>query len=292
MDFDAVAVFVKVVEARSFSGAARLLKMPKTTVSAKVAALEQKLGTTLLHRTTRSLSLTEAGERYYQHCARAVQELELGEAALAAKRKQPGGLLRVTAPVDLGHTLLPKITRAYLDAWPGTSVEMLLSNRIFDLVGEGIDLAIRVGSLKDSSMIARRFFPLSMHLWATPRYLAEAGTPHHPRDLARHRFVGYTGMVPVLSKGKTQIEAQTQARVMADDFEAIKAMLLLDEGVGLLPDFLAADVAAPGTLVPVLADWMLKTEGDFSFLYPGGRYASPKVQAFIDTALRVLDGAP
>lgn len=292
MDFDAVAVFVKVVEAHSFSGAARVLKMPKTTVSAKVAALEQKLGTTLLHRTTRSLGLTEAGERYYQHCARAVQELELGEAALAAKRKQPSGLLRVTAPVDLGHTLLPKITRAYLDAWPGTSVEMLLSNRIVDLVGEGIDLAIRVGSLKDSSMIARRFFPLSMHLWATPRYLAAAGTPRHPRELARHRFVGYMGLPPVLSKGRMQVEAQTQARVMADDFEAIKAMLLLDEGIGLLPDFLAADAAAAGTLVPVLADWTLKTAGDFSFLYPGGRYASPKVQAFIDTALRVLDGAP
>lgn len=218
-----------------------------------------------------------------------MHELELGEAALASTRDQPGGVLRITAPVDLGHTLLPLITRAYLDAWPATRVEMLLSNRVVDLVGEGIDLAIRVGPLKDSSMIARRFFDLTMHLWASPAYLAQAGAPRHPRELARHRFVGHTDLGPMrLSKGKTQHEAVVDARVTADDLEAIKVLLLLGEGIGLLPDFLAADAAAAGTLVPVLGEWQRDMEGGFYFLYPGRKYASPKVQAFIDTALRVL----
>jgi DNA-binding transcriptional LysR family regulator len=289
MDLDAVAVFVKVVEARGFSAAARRLDMPTTTVSAKVASLEKRLGVTLLHRTTRKLSITAEGERYYQHCARAVQELELGEASLRATKGRPNGLLRVTAPVDVGHTLLPKITRAYLDKYPDASVEMMLSNRIVDLVGEGVDLAIRVGALKDSSLIARRFFDLSMRLWATPAYLESAGAVQHPRDLGRHRFVGYTGMKPVLlSKGKTVVEAPVDARVTADDFEAIRALLLLDEGIGLLPDFLAQDLAASGALTPVLPQWQLKMAGSMSFVYPGHRYASPNVQAFIETALALL----
>ncbi|SFD61666.1 LysR family transcriptional regulator [Massilia yuzhufengensis] len=289
MDLDAIAVYVKVVEARSFSGAARLLNMPKTTVSAKVAALEKRLGVTLLHRTTRSLHVTDAGERYYRHCAKAVQEIELGEAALVSARDQPGGLLRVTAPVDIGHTLLPRITRAYLEAYPGTSVEMVVTNRMVDLVAEGIDLAVRVGVLKDSSMVARRFFDLSLQLWAAPSYLETAGTPRHPKDLARHRYVGYTSMQPVvLARGKVELEAPVRARAMADDFEAIKAMLVLGEGIGLLPDFLAAEAAASGALAPVLAAWKRKASGGFSFLYPGRKYASPNTQAYIATALALV----
>lgn len=292
MDLDAVAVFVRVVEAGSFSAAARLMKMPKTTVSAKVAALEKRLGIGLLHRTTRKLNMTPAGERYYRHCAKAVHEIELGESALLSVRDRPSGLLRVTAPIDLGHTLLPKVARAYLDSYPDTRVEMLLSNRLFDLVGEGIDLAIRVGSLKDSSMIARRYFDLSMHLWASPRYLKAAGMPRHPKDLAAHRCVTYAGMDPVrltrATRGKAEAKASMPSRMVVDDFEAIKAMLILGEGIGLLPDFLAADAATSGALVPVLADWKLKAGGGFTFVYPGGKYASPNVQAFIDTALALL----
>ena len=147
MDLDAIAVFVKVVEAGNFASAARLLNMPKTTVSAKVAALEKRLGTILIQRTTRKLYVTQAGEQYYRHCATAVREIALGEAALMATHNTPSGVLKLTAPVDLGHTLLPKIVHAYLERYPGTRVELLLSNRMADLVGEGIDLAIRAGRL-------------------------------------------------------------------------------------------------------------------------------------------------
>ena len=150
--FDAIPVFVKVVEAGSFSAAARLLNMPKTTVSAKIAALEKRLELKLIQRTTRKLHVTEAGMKYFRHCSNAIHEIELGEAALQSTQGEPTGVLRVTAPVDVGHLVLPRITRAYLARYPETSVELLVSNRFVDLIGEGVDLAIRAGTLKDSSL--------------------------------------------------------------------------------------------------------------------------------------------
>ncbi len=289
MDLDAIAVFVKVVETGSFSGAARLLKMPKTTVSAKVAALEKRLGVILIHRTTRKLFVTEAGEQYFRHCANAVREIELGESALQATQAAPSGLLKVTAPVDFGHTLLPKIVHAYLEQYPGTSVELLLVNRTVDLVGEGVDLAIRAGRLKDSSLIAKRFFAIETNLWASPSYLAEAGIPRRPSELAQHRLVALSSMkTTTLTKGKQSAEVAVHSRVVTDDFEVVKAMIALGEGIGWLPDFHITDAASTGELVQVLPEWKTEVAGGFNFVYPGSRYASPKVQAFIGTALGLM----
>ncbi len=290
MDLDAIAVFVKVVEVGSFSGAARLLKMPKTTVSAKVAALEKRLGAILIQRTTRKLFVTEAGEQYFRHCANAVREIELGESALLAAQNTPTGVLKVTSPIDLGHTLLPRIVHAYLEQYPGTSVEMVLSNRISDLVGEGIDLAIRAGRLEDSSMIARRFMPITIKLWASPAYLAVAGAPAHPRELAKHRLLALSSMrTSHLTNGKSTVPVAIASRVATDDFETVKALLIAGEGIGWLPDFIIADAVSAGALAPVLPAWMMENVGDFSFVYPGKKYASPKVQAFIATALRLVN---
>ena len=156
---DAISVFVKVVEAGSFSAAARRLGMPKTTVSAKVAGLERRLGVRLIQRTTRKLRMTEAGEKYFRHCAIAIREVELGEAALQSTKGRPYGVLKVTAPVAMGQHSLPRIARAYAAKYPDVSLELILTNRVVDLVEEGVDLAIRwAGELRDSSLIARRFF--------------------------------------------------------------------------------------------------------------------------------------
>src|SRR5262245_6658451 len=165
---DAIAVFVKVVESGSFSAAARRLGMPKTTVSAKVAGLEKRLGVRLIQRTTRKLRMTEAGETYFYHCAIATREVELGEAAIQSARGRPYGVLKVTAPVDLAHAVLPRIVRAYSTKYPDVSVELIVTNRVVDVLEEGIDLAIRWdGSLKDSSLIARRFLETHSNLWAS-----------------------------------------------------------------------------------------------------------------------------
>ncbi len=291
MDLDAISVFVKVVEAGSFSGAARLLKMPKTTVSAKVAALEKRLGVNLIQRTTRKLFVTEAGQRYFQHCAAAVWAVEQGESELLAAKTQPIGLLRITAPVDIGHTLLPRIVRAYLEKYPDTTCELLISNSVVDVVGEGIDLAIRAGHLKDSTLVGKRFLGLSGNLYAAPGYLQ--GVPHitHPRELSQLRFVSFTDTGSIdLRKDGIHVQVPVTSRVQADDLETVKSLLLLGEGIAWLPDFLAFDAMAEGTLVPVLPDWTSTQGGAVYFVYAGHKYPSPKVQAFMATALEITAG--
>jgi DNA-binding transcriptional LysR family regulator len=293
MGFDAIAIFVKVVQAGSFSGAARLLGMPKTTVSAKVAALEKRLGVTLIRRTTRKLYVTEAGEIYFRHCADALRQVELGETALQSANSRPTGLLRVTAPVDIGHALLPRIARAYLEKYPDTQIELIISNRIADLVGEGIDLAIRAGSLKDSSLLARRFMDLRAGLWSSPAYLAANRMPAHPRDLAKCRMVAHQNMKSLhLSNGKTDMRIPFAGRITADDMEAIRELLIQGEGIGWLPDFLVTDALATGALVPVLPKWKSKSSGGIYFVYAGQKYAPPKVQAFIEIALETIGASP
>ncbi|MDO9405221.1 MAG: LysR family transcriptional regulator [Polaromonas sp.] len=290
MDLNAVAVFVKVVEAGSFSGAARLLKMPKTTVSARFAQLEASLGVTLIQRTTRKLFVTEAGRQYFDRCASAMRLLEEGEAELSLASSRPQGLLRITAPVDVGHTLLPPIVDAYLRRHPEASVELLISNRMADLVGEGIDLAVRAGVLKDSSLVGRRFIDLTANVWTAPAYLASVKTPQHPRDLAALDFIaqGDTRSVE-LFRGKQSVEVKVKGRARADDFQTIKALLLLGGGIGWLPDFLAHDAAEAGALVPVLPGWQARAAGQIQFVYAGHKYPSPKVRAFIDLALEMAE---
>jgi DNA-binding transcriptional LysR family regulator len=294
-NFDAIPVFVKVVEAGSFSAAARLLNMPKTTVSAKIAALEKRLELKLIQRTTRKLHVTEAGMKYFRHCANAIRELELGEAALQSTQSEPTGLLRVTAAVDIGHVVLPRITQAYLARYPGTSVELLVSNRTVDLIGEGIDLAIRAGTMQDSSLVARRFFDAGTTLFASPTYLGKLGTISHPRNLAKASFVVFKGInkglgTLRLTNGKSEVEVSMTGRIVADDFETIKALAVLGAGVAWLPDFLAADAVAGGGLVSVLPHWKTKSTGSFSFVYAGRKYTSPKVQAFIQVAQEIVAG--
>ena len=290
MELDAIAVYVKVVEAGSFSGAARLLNMPKTTVSAKVAGLEKRLGVILIQRTTRKLHVTEAGAQYFQHCAAAVREIELGEAALVSSKNTPTGSLKITAPVDFGHTLLPKIVHRYLEAYPGTSVEIVLTNQMSDLVGEGIDLAIRAGRLKDSSLIAKRFFDLETRMLASAAYLAGAPALQHPRDLAKHRLLGHASTKTLrMTSGKIGVDIAFASRVITDDFEAIKALLIEGEGIGYLPDFLAAEAIADGRLVAVLPKWKMDGVGGFYFVYPGRKYSSPKLKAFMEMAVEVVN---
>jgi len=288
---DAIAVFVKVVEAGSFSAAARRLGVPKTTVSAKVAGLEKRLGVRLIQRTTRSLRVTEAGQKYFGHCAIATREIELGEAALQSAREKPSGVLRVTAPVDLGRALLPRIVGTYTAKYPDVSVELIITNRIVDLVEEGIDLAIRwAGALKDSSLVARRFIETRSNLWASPEYMKSLGKPAHPRELTNAAFLVHPALrTAILTNGKSDFELPLNGRVHADDLEVIVRQLVMGTGIAWLPDFLVRDAVEAGKLVPVLSQWRPKKEQlwTYYFVYAGRRYALPKVEAFIQTALQL-----
>ena len=288
---DAIAAFVKVVESGSFSAAARRLGVPKTTISAKVAGLEKRLGVRLIQRTTRSLRMTEAGEKYFGHCAIATREIELGEAALQSAKEKPSGVLKVTAPVDLAHTLLPFIVRAYTAKYPDVSVELVVTNRVVDLVEEGVDLAIRwAGALKDSSLVARRFIETHSNLWASPEYMKAFVKPTHPRDLAEAAFLAHPVLKAViLTNGRSDFELQLNGRVCADDLEVIMPLVTMGAGIAWLPDFLVRDAVEAGQLVPVLSHWRPKKEQlwTYYFVYPGRRYALPKVEGFIQTALEL-----
>jgi DNA-binding transcriptional LysR family regulator len=286
LGLDDIAVFVQVVDAGSFSAAARRLAMPKATVSARVARLEKRLGLSLIQRTTRKLRVTEAGEQYFRQCAEAIREVEVAEAALQSTSGKPSGVLKITAPVDIGRTLLPRIVNAYAAKYPDVSIELIVTNRVMDLVGEGIDLAVRPSQvLKDSSLIAQRYFDLGSNLWGSPQYLKQLGPLTHPRELTKASVIGFLARnSAVFTNGKSDIEVALNGRIRADDLETIKALLLLGQGIGWLPDFLAEDAVQAGRLVPVLPQWRTKERAAVYFVYVGRKYGLPKVRAFIETA--------
>jgi DNA-binding transcriptional LysR family regulator len=283
MDLDGIAIFVKVLQAGSFSRAAKLLGMPNSTVSSKVSALEKRLGVTLLQRTTRKLRATQAGEAYYQRSVRALEELQAAENELETGRAEPTGRLRLTAPVEIGHSLLPALVHAFLKKHPRMDVDLVVTNRVLDLIVDGIDLAIRAGPLKDSSLIAKRFDLGYFGLWASPEYLTKHAAPRHPQELTRHnclRFARFKNEGFRLTNGRENLNVPVSGTSIADDFETLRSLAILGEGVAFLPSFLCAEENQQEKLVRVLPQW----RGDkvsLSLVYPAQRFVPTKVRAFI-----------
>jgi DNA-binding transcriptional LysR family regulator len=288
MNLDGIDIFVKVIQTGSFSGAAKLLGMPVTTVSGKIALLEKRLGVTLIQRTTRKLHITDAGEVYFKRGVKALAEMEAAELELMSSKNEPEGLLRITAPSDFGHSLLVPILKGYLKAHPKVRIELILTNRLVDLVSEGVDIGIRVGQLKDSTLIARKFMESSIGLWATPQYLSKHSIPKNPKALASHdilRFADTSGKLE-LSNGKTEVKIEVNSKIMADDMETIKVFTLSGEGIGVMPDFICLSEAQAGKIVRVLPHWSW-AEMKFSLVYPAQRFIAPKVQSFVNFALTI-----
>jgi DNA-binding transcriptional LysR family regulator len=286
VDLDGIAVFVKVVQAGSFSRAAKLLNMPNSTVSANVAALEKRLGVTLLQRTTRSLHLTQTGEVYFRRCLRALEELQAAENELATERGETKGVLRLTAPVELGRSVLPPVLDVLMKRHPAIEIDLVITNRLVELVAENIDVAVRAGPLKDSGLIARRFDLGQFGLWASPSYLKNNSVPRNPDELKEHeslRFAPFTGRKIQLSNGRERAQIALAGRITADDFETLRALAVLGWGIALLPSFLCTEEIKEQKLVAVLPNW----RGDsvsISVVYPAQRFVSPKIRAFIATA--------
>lgn len=286
MDLDGIAIFVKVIQAGSFSKAAKLLGMPNSTVSAKISALERRLGVTLLQRTTRKLRATQAGETYYQRSARALEELQTAENELETERGEPTGLLRVTAPVEIGHSLLPALVHEFLKQHPGMQVELIVTNRVLDLVVDGIDLAIRAGPLKDSSLIAKRFDLGYFGLWASRDYLTKHAAPQHPKELAQHnclRFSRFKNDGLRLTNGRENVNIAISGNAVADDFETLRALAISGEGIVFLPSFLCAEETKQDKLQRVLPQWRGDRVSIF-LAYPAQPFVAQKVRAFISVA--------
>ena len=289
MDLDGIAVFVKVVQAGGFSKAARLLGMPNTTVSAKVARLEKRLGVTLIQRTTRKLHITPAGQAYFARCVHGLSEIEAAETELNSAAAEPRGLLRVTVPSDVAHSLLPPIAAKYVQTYPHASIELVVANRVVDLVGEGVDLAIRAAPLKDSTLVARKWVSFAGALWASRDYLSLRGTPQSPADLAKHDHVVFSRLATKslrLTDGRQTAQIPLKGRIIVDDLETVCAFVSRGDGIGGLPEFLVHKHADDEALVKVLPQWTWTT-GALTFVYPSQPFVPAKVRAFIDLAIKM-----
>jgi len=287
IDLNAVAIFVRIVETGSLSAAARMLNMPKTTVSKRLADLEESLGLALITRTTRKMRPTEAGKTYFEHSQAAIRRLEQARLEMSSARDRPSGRLRITAPVDISHTVMAKVTTAFVRRYPGVTVELLVSNRVVDILAEGVDLAVRAGAMRDSGLVGRRFMELTSNLYASPEYLRRHKAPLQPQDLPPADFIEFSGMQSLnLVKGRSTVKINVKPRIIVDDLETVRELLILGTGIGWLPDFLAQ--ADAGKLLPAVPEWRAKSAGDVHFLYANPKHPAVNVKAFVTLAIEML----
>ncbi|TSC31735.1 LysR family transcriptional regulator [Corallococcus sp. Z5C101001] len=283
MDLNELLVFARVVQAGSFTAAARTLRMPKSTVSRKVSELEERVGAQLLQRTTRTLHLTEVGRTYYAHCERIVAEAEAAELAVTRMQAGPSGLLRVTTPLSVNF-LAPLVAR-FLEQYPDVQLELLCTDRAVDLMEEGFDLAVRAGRLPDSSLMARRLGDIERVVVASPEYLRARGAPRTPGDLGKHDclFFGTAleGNVWTLHAGGRAVEVQVVGRLAVNEPDMLHAVTLAGSGVALLPGLHCMEDLKTGKLQRVLPDWS-SAGAPVHAVYPPTRHHVPKVMAFVE----------
>ena len=290
MDLNEVAVFIKVVQSGSFSKAAQLLAMPNSTVSSKVSSLEKRLGITLIQRTTRKLNVTPAGQAYFKRCIQGLEEIQSAEMEIAQTQGEPQGLLRITAPIELGSSVLPGLISDYTNQYPKVRVEIILTDQRIDLLSEGVDLAIRAGELKDSTLIAKKAGSACFALYASPKYLKAKGTPTHPRELKDHSCLQFTPLGTEewkLMSSKASCNVPLPGKMIANDLNLIKNLALRGDGVALMPVFFCHTEVASGKLVRLLSEWRTPLSS-VHFVYPAQRFVTPKLTTFIAMASDVL----
>jgi DNA-binding transcriptional LysR family regulator len=285
-DLEAMAIFAKVAETQSFSGAADALALSKATVSKAVSRLELRLGTTLLHRTSRRFSLTDSGRSLAARASQMVAEAEAAEGEALDQAVMPRGLVRLAAPMSFGMAYVAPALPEFLATHPDVSVDLHLSDATVDLVGDGFDCALRIASLPDSSLTARRLRPVRRHLVASPDYLEQRGRPTHPDDLARHACLGYA----YLPSGETwrlvhesgqEVAVRPRGPLRANNADALTAALLAGLGIAVQPDFIYDRDVSEGRLETVMTDWALPPIS-VHLVAPGGGPRPARVTALMD----------
>lgn len=285
-DLRGLEYFVRAVEAGSFAAAARRFRVTPSAVSRQVARLEEALGVPLLARTTRSLTLTHDGEAFHARCLRVLEELGEARDALARVRRKPAGVLRVDAPVALGRNVFAACMPEFLARYPDIEVELMLRDQFIDPFVEGIDILVRIGPLRDSSLIARKLGESRLVICGSPAYLKKHGVPKTPADLARHERLGYLGpesrrLWRLKSGDDERVELLPNGSFHSNDSELLLANVLAGRGLAVKFDFLLADAITRGDLVEVLADYALPP-WPIHALYPRNRHLVPKVGVFLD----------
>jgi len=283
----AMEVFVQVVDGGGFTRAAEALQLPKATVSTLVASLEQALAVKLLHRTTRQVTVTADGAAYYERCLRILADVKDAEESISRTRLSPSGRLRVDAPTGLSGDIVVPALPDFFERYPDISLELGSSDRLVDLVEEGVDCAIRAGVLANSSLIARRVGILSFIACAAPSYLERYGMPRHPNELERHRCVNYfsskTGRIFPwdFNRNGERIELPLPGAIALNDSNSYVQAGLAGLGVLLMADFQARPHIESGALVPVLTEWSTDSI-PIHVVYPQNRHLSAKVRVFVE----------
>jgi DNA-binding transcriptional LysR family regulator len=290
-----LAVFAKVVEFESFSRAAEDLGLSKSAVSKQITNLEERLGARLLNRTTRRLSVTNAGARLFERCQAIVAEIEAAELEAGQLHTRPTGVLRVTAGMSLGHLHLAPALSVFLESYPELNVELALNDRIVDLIDEGYDLALRIGELAASSLMQRRLSDIRLVTVAAPEYLERRGEPKHPSELVNHECISYSY---VFAGGAWRFDipgrshrVRINPRIQVNNGDAIARLAEAGTGITQLPTFLIHDGLRDGKLKPILAEFEPPPLGLFA-IYPQSRNLSVKVRVFIDFLAKHFAGTP
>lgn len=290
-DLNSLQLVQRLAQAGSFTAAAEQLGCSKTTISLQLKALEQQLGVALFRRTTRQLSLTRAGEQLLRDCLPLLDQLQHALQQLQSRDKVLQGKLVLSAPEDYSNRILAPAVVAFMALHPALEVEFRSSDQVKDLIKEGIDLTIRAGWLKDSNQTARKLGSFEQWLLAAPAYLAKAGTPQQPQDLASHSFIAFTPLSQPQQwtfshtnphTGATQqVEQYLPAALKTSSTNTITALMLAGAGLGILPDYSARELVNGGQLVRLLPNWALAQGGIYA-VYPPGRFRPGRVTAFVD----------
>jgi len=293
--FDAMQAFARVVEAGSFTRAAETLHMSKTSVTQLVQQLEARLRVKLLNRTTRKVGLTADGAAYYERVVRLLADMDDAETSLSGASASPRGRLRVDVPTPLARTILVPELPAFHARYPDIQLDMGVSDRMVDLIGDNVDCVVRGGEITDQSLMARRVGDLQLGVYAAPSYLERAGTPHDPRELedTHHRIVGFLWsrngktFPYAMRRGGERIEVQGRYVLSVDDGNAYLAAGLAGLGVLWLPDYMAKAHLPGGELVRLFEDWRLDPMPLY-LAFPPNRHVSAKLRVFIDWVVEVM----
>lgn len=287
-DLNDMLYFAEVVERGGFSAAGRALGIPKSRLSRRVSELEEQLGVRLLHRTTRKLSLTDVGEAYLRHCQAVRESAQAAQDAVALVQAEPRGTLRVSCPVTIAQTVLGELVPEFLARHPLVRLEMQVTNRVVNLVEEGVDVGLRVRETVEgsASMVVKRLDRTSQVLVASPSLLARQGTPRTLADLAQLDSIAMTAQDgkatwSLLGPGGARETVQHQPRYVADDLVTLKFAALAGTGLCWLPDYMCQDELRLGTLVRVLPQWS-PPQGVFHAVFPSRRGLAPAVRKFLD----------
>lgn len=276
-----MALFVEVVKARGFRRAAEATGIPSSTLSRRISELEKSTGLRLLHRTTRKIELTEAGQIYFERCRRIVDEARLAHEQLGDILAQPSGVLRVSLPIDFAITYLAPLITEFADLYPGITFEFDLTPKKVDLISEPSDVAIRMGEPENSLLIARKLTTLTANLYASPDYLKRLGIPQSPQELEHHECLGMLKANSWrLHRGTEQQNVTVSSRYVLNSVGMIRRLAVLGQGIILMPEAIVADELLAGSIVDVLPEW--HTAPQPVWLLTETRLLPAKVQKFID----------